>query len=86
MNLKDALIGFLSCIGILVFGLYTTTIDSLPMWVLLVLAIFTFVAYIIVAIRDHQRDIKYPLLRYREAPKDPRAIPQPVYDQEEDDK
>lgn len=82
MNLKDVLTGFLFWIGIIVFGTFIVSIDSLPMWILLILAVVAWIAFIIVAIRDHQRDIKFPLLRYREAPAAPQ--PQPVYDQEED--
>ncbi len=82
MNLKDALVGFLTWIWIMAFGGFVIVADSLPMWVLLIIAALAWIAFVIVAIRDHQRDIKFPLLRYREAPVAPKT--QPVYDQEED--
>lgn len=82
MNLKDALVGFLFWVWILAFGAFVMSADSLPLWILLILAAVAWIVYIVVAIRDHARDIKFPLLRYREAPAAPK--PQPVYDQEED--
>jgi hypothetical protein len=55
MKAKDALVGFLFWLGILAFGFIIMTADSLPGWVLLILAVLAWVAYILVVIRDYQR-------------------------------
>lgn len=86
MSIRDLLLNALIGIG-LVFGIvFVAVSDSLPMWFLIILAMIFWVVYIVIVIRDHQRDIKYPLVRLR--PSDPpiRTIKPPqteVYDQKE---
>lgn len=92
MKLKDALVGFLFWIGILAFGLFLISADSLPMWVLFTLAAIAWAAYILVIMRDKAREkrrnqpqfyVKTPSGNV--VPLD--RIPQPqFYDQEEEKK
>lgn len=67
---KDVLNSLLWWIAILAFGFVVITIDSLPLWALLILALVVWVAYILVIIRDgkrakrdRERDEQYPVAR-----------------------
>lgn len=92
MKLKDALVGFLFWIGILVFSFVVSALDSLPMWALFILAALSWTAYILVVIRDHKREKRYakqPEFFVRTPngkviPLSDIPNPQPIYDQEED--
>ena len=79
--LKDVIVGLLVWIGILAFGLFLATADTFPMTILLILAILLWFAYILVIVRDYQREKRYPTVRYDT--RKPNA-PQNVYNQEED--
>ncbi len=87
MTIRDLLLNVLIGIALLPFIFLVAAADSLPMWLLLVVAAILWVVYIVIVIRDHARDIKYPVLRYRppatttRAPKAPQTTP---YDQKED--
>ena len=87
MSIRDLLLNILLAIFLAFVLTFIAVADSLPMWVLGVAAVIVWVVYIVIVVRDHQRDIKYPIIRYR--PTDPpiRTIKPPqtaVYDQKED--
>lgn len=87
MSIRDMLLNSLIAIGLAFMIVFVAAADSLPMWLLAIAATIIWVVHVILVIRDHQRDIKYPLVRYR--PTDPpiRTIKPPqttVYDQKED--
>lgn len=87
MSIRELLLNVLIAIGLAFMILFVAAADSLPLWFLIVVAIVAWVIYVVIVIRDHQRDIKYPIIRYR--PTDPpiRTIKPPqtaVYDQKED--
>lgn len=60
MKLKDALVAVLTWLGILGFLAIFLSIDGWPMGMLIVLAAIVWSVYILVIIRDYQRDLKYP--------------------------
>lgn len=87
MSVRDFLLNLLIAFGIASFVIVVAAMDSLPMWVLGVLAFLVWVIYIVIVVRDHQRDIKFPLIRYRPNEPQDRVIKAPqtaIYDQEED--
>lgn len=87
MSIRDILLTFLTGIGLGAFIAFVAMADSLPLWLLGVLAILAWVAYIVIVIRDHQRDIKFPIFRVRPPESQNRVIKTPqttVYDQKED--
>jgi membrane protein implicated in regulation of membrane protease activity len=92
MKAKDALVGFLFWLGILAFVFFVASADSLPMWVLLILAAIAWVAYILIVIRDYQRAkrrAEKPQFYVRGpggrlVPLDSLPSPQDLYDQEAD--
>lgn len=87
MSIRDMLLNSLIAIGLALMIVFVAMADSLPLWILIIVAVIVWAGYIVLVIRDHQRDIKYPVVRYR--PTDPpiRTIKPPqttVYDQKED--
>ena len=87
MSIRDMLLNVLIAIGLAFTIVFVAAADSLPMVFLVIFAMIVWVIYVVMVIRDHQRDIKYPVVRYR--PTDPpiRTIKPPqttVYDQKED--
>lgn len=87
MSIRDMLLNALIATGLAFMILFVAAADSLPMWLLAIFAMIVWAVYLVMVIRDHQRDIKYPVVRYR--PTDPpiRTIKPPqttVYDQKED--
>lgn len=84
MKLKDTLVGFLMLLGILGFGAIVISIDSWPTWAVLILAVVVWVIYILTVVRDHRREIKYPVVRIRQEDTTARRTPQSIYDQKED--
>ena len=87
MSIRDLLLNVLIGIGVALFVAFVVVAESLPMWVLVIVAIVVWLVYIVIVIRDHQRDIKYPLVRVRPTPtarRTPRAPQATPYDQEED--
>lgn len=89
MSIRDLLLNVLIGIGVALFVAFVVVAESLPMWVLVIVAVVVWAIYIVIVIRDHQRDIKYPLLRYRPAPtttRVPRAPQATPYDQEKEER
>ena len=87
MSVRDLLLNILIVVGIAAFIFIGSAIDSFPISILVILAIIVWIAYLILVIRDHQRDIRYPIVRIRpnEAPRRVVKTPQNTpYDQEED--
>lgn len=56
MKLKDALVGIMLWIGILAFLLVLMSLESWTMWTLFALAVVIWMFYILVIIRDHERE------------------------------
>ena len=88
MSIRDLLLNILIGFGFVGFVFATSLLDSMPLIVAQIVAVILWLIYIVIVIRDHQRDIKYPLIRYRpdksnptRTPKRPQTTP---YDQEED--
>lgn len=91
MSIRDLLLNVLIAIGLTFTIIFVAVADSLPMIVLIVLAMIVWVIYVILVIRDHQRDIRYPIVRYRPneslIPSRVAKTPQTaVYDQQEEEK
>jgi len=87
MSIRDLLLNVLIGIGVALFVAFVAVAESLPMWVLVIVAVVVWAMYIVIVIRDHQRDIKYPLVRLRPTPptrRTPRAPQVTPYDQKED--
>lgn len=87
MSIRDILLNSLIAIGLVFMIIFVAAADSLPMWLLVIAATIIWVVYVILVIRDHQRDVKYPLVRYRRTAPPIRTIKSPqttVYDQKED--
>jgi len=90
MSIRDILLTILTAFGLASLIVIVAAADSLSLWLIVALAIVVWIAYIIVVIRDHQRDIRYPIIRYRPAeftgpPTRVRKTPQTtVYDQKEE--
>lgn len=87
MSIRDMLLNSLIAIGLAFMIVFVAAADSLPMWLPVIAATIIWVVYVILVIRDHQRDIKYPLVRYRPTNPPIRTIKPPqtaVYDQKED--
>ena len=89
MSIRDLLLNVLIGLGLMLAILFVMAADSLPMWALIIAAIVTWAVYIVLVIRDHQRDVKYPIIRYRPTELPPtRVVKTPqtaVYDQKEDE-
>lgn len=60
MSLKDALVGFLFWISISMFVFMVISIDSWPLWFVIVIAIITWIAYVVLAIREHEKKKSRP--------------------------
>lgn len=92
MSIRDLLLNILIGFGVCAFILFVIAVDSLPIWILVIAAIVVWVVYIVIVVRDHSRDIRYPILRYRpdkikgainqRLAKTPQTTP---YNQEEDE-
>lgn len=70
MQTKDFLNALLWWISILAFGFFVITVESFPLWALLIIAGVIWSAYILMIIRDgkrakrdRERDLKYPIAR-----------------------
>ncbi len=87
MSIRDLMLNVLIAIG-LAFGIiFVAAADSLPMWLLIVVAAIAWIVSIVLVVRDHQRDIKFPLIRHRPRPIPTRVVKAPqttAYDQKED--
>lgn len=87
MSIRDLLLNILIAFGVAAFIFMISILDSIPFWILSILVVIVWVAYIVIVIRDHARDIRYPLLRVRPEKKFERVVKAPQttpYDQEED--
>lgn len=79
MSIRDLLLNILIGFGVFAVIFVGSIVESFPLWILLILACIVWAFYIVIVIRDHQRDIKYPIIRYR-----PNSRQTTLYDQEED--
>lgn len=89
MSIRNLLLNILIAIFLAFVLTFIAVADSLPMWLLGIAAVVVWVIYVVLVIRDHQRDIKYPVIRYRptELPA-VRTVKPPqttVYDQKEEE-
>lgn len=86
MSIRDLLLNILIGLGVAAFIFLMSALDSLQFWILLVLALIVWAMYIVIVIRDHSRDIKYPVVRVRPEKRSVRIAKTPQttpYDQEE---
>lgn len=86
MSIRDLLLNILIGLGVAAFIFMVSVLDSIPFWILVILAIIAWATYIIIVIRDHSRDIKYPIVRVRPDKRSTRVVRKPQttpYDQEE---
>lgn len=83
MSVRDWLLNVLIGIGFFGFIAAISNLDTLPFYAAVIIAVLLWVIYIILVIRDHQRDIRYPIIRYRPDETNPRQTPQPIYDQDQ---
>lgn len=79
MSIRDLLLNILIGIGFVGFVIGVSVLETLPFWALIIVAAIVWLIYIVIVVRDHYHDIKYPLLRYRPAAEPKR--PQSIYDQ-----
>ena len=80
MTIRDLCLNVLIFLGVVGFIFVALALESAPIWVALIVAAIVWAIYIVLVVRDHQRDIRYPLVRIKETPR-PRSN-QTIYDQE----
>ena len=83
MSIRDLFLNLLIGIGFVGFVVAVSALETIPFWVAVIVAALLWLVYIVLVIRDHARDIKYPILRYRPAPVATRPEPQPIFDQDQ---
>lgn len=87
MRVRDILLNILIGLGVFAFIAIISSLGTLPFWVGLIFVFIVWGTYVLLVIRDHKRDIKYPLVRLN--PRPPIRTPKPrqttVFDQEEGD-
>jgi hypothetical protein len=87
MTIRDLLLNFLIGLGVASFVMFASILESIPLWIIVILAAILWAFYVVLVIRDHSRDLKYPIVRYRpqhertaRVSKAPQTVP---YNQEE---
>lgn len=87
MSIRNLLLNLIIAIQVATLIAFALILNSLFLGVLVIFAAIIWAIYIVLVVRDHQYDIRYPIVRYRppktetnRTPKRPQTIP---YNQEE---
>lgn len=83
MTWKNVFLNLLIGLGLVGFIIGVAALEVIPFWVAIIIAAVLWIIFIVLELRDQEREKRYPVLRYQPSQKTPKTT-QTIYDQEAD--